>query len=44
MYWVQWKDWEKRSWVRAENMVGSEEIVDKWNAAHLVPANHLFEY
>jgi hypothetical protein len=40
MYLVKWKDWEKRSWVRAEDMTGSKELVDKWNAAHLVPADH----
>jgi hypothetical protein len=40
MYLVKWKDWEKRSWVRAEDMVGSKDLVHKWNAAHPVPADH----
>jgi len=38
---VKWKDSEKGSWVRAEDMVGSKELMDKWNAAHPVPAGHL---
>jgi len=40
MYLVRWKDWEKRWWVRTEDMAGSEELMDKWNAAHPVPADH----
>jgi len=40
MYLIKWKDWEKRSWVRAEDMAGSNELMDKWNAAHPVPADH----
>jgi hypothetical protein len=40
MYLIKWKDWEKRSWVRAEDMAGSQELMDKWNAAHPVPADH----
>jgi hypothetical protein len=40
MYLIKWKDWEKRSWERAEDMAGSKELMDKWNAAHPVPADH----
>jgi len=38
---VQWKDWEKQLWGRAEDKAGSKELMDKWNAVHLVPADHL---
>ena len=40
MFLIKWKDWEKRSWVRAEDMAGSKEVMDNWNAAHLMPADH----
>jgi hypothetical protein len=28
MYLIKWKDWEKRSWVRAEDMAGSQDLMD----------------
>jgi len=37
---IQWKDWEKQSWVWVEDTVGCKELVDKWNTAHLEPADH----
>jgi len=40
MYLIKWKDREKRSWVRAEDMAGSKELMAKWNATHPVPADH----
>jgi hypothetical protein len=40
MYQSKWKDWEKRSWARGEDMVGSKELMDKWNATHPVLADH----
>ena len=40
MYLIKWKDWEKRSWVWAEDMAESKELMNKWNAAHPVPADH----
>jgi len=36
----KWKDWEKRSWVRAEDMAVTKEVMDKWNATHPVQADH----
>ena len=29
MHLVKWKDWEKRWWVRAENMAECKELLDK---------------
>jgi len=26
---VEWKDWEKQSWVQVEDMAGSKELVDR---------------
>ena len=40
MYLVMWKDWYERSWVQAEYMAGSKELMAKWNAAHPVQADH----
>jgi hypothetical protein len=40
MYLIKWKDWEKQSWVPAEDMAGSKELMDMWNAAHPVPADN----
>jgi len=37
---VKWKEWEKWLWLRAEDMAGSNEPVDKWNATHQVRADH----
>jgi len=41
MYLDQWKDWEKWSWVQAEDMARCKGLVDRWNATHWVPADHL---
>jgi hypothetical protein len=40
IYLIKWKNWEKRSGVRPEDMAGSKKLMDKWNAAHPVPADH----
>jgi len=37
---AKWKDWEILSWVWVENIAGYIELVNKWNAAHPVPADH----
>jgi len=40
MYLIKWKDWEKGSWVQAEDMAGSKKLLDKCNTAHLVLADN----
>jgi hypothetical protein len=42
MYFIEWKNWEKQSWAQAENITGSKELANQWNAAHPVVADHAF--
>jgi hypothetical protein len=37
---VDWNDCEIQFWVRTENRLGCKWLVDMWNVAHLVLADH----
>jgi hypothetical protein len=40
LYFVKWLGFEKRTWVREEDMDGSRRMIEEWNAAHPISANH----